>query len=76
MEALWIIVIVLGATSAAAGIGMAIEGYHFNKGKCRRCGATLNFFDIDSQGGRGYVCDKCGYTTWVSYYFIDKWRKK
>ena len=23
-----------------------------------------------------YICDKCGYTTWVSYYVIDKWRKK
>lgn len=76
MEALWIIVIVIGATSVAAAIGMAIEGYRFNKGKCPHCNSILDFFDLDSRGSRGYVCEKCGYTTWVSYYLVDKWRKK
>lgn len=44
----------------------------FNNGYCPRCGKKLKHFDNDSQGGRGYCCDDCGYTTWVSYYFVDK----
>lgn len=76
MEALWIIVIVLGVTSVTAGIGVIIESHHFNKGKCPHCNTILDFFDVDSRGSRGYTCEKCGYTIWVSYYLVDKWRKK
>lgn len=39
-------------------------------------GGKLKYFDTDSQGGRGYCCDKCKYFTWVSYYFVDKIYKK
>lgn len=76
MEAAWIIVIVLGATFMAAGIGIIIESHNFNKGKCPYCNTFLDFFDLDSRGSRGYVCEKCGYTTWISYYLVDKWRNK
>ena len=76
MEAAWIIVIVLGATSVAAGIGLIIESHHFNKGKCPYCNTLLDLFDLDSRGSRGYMCEKCGYTTWISYYLVDKWKKK
>lgn len=44
----------------------------FNKGLCPKCGKKLECFDIDSQGGRGYVCRDCNYYTWVSYNFVDK----
>lgn len=43
----------------------------YNNGYCPNCGEKLRHFDTDSQGGRGYTCKKCGYTTWVSYN-IDK----
>ena len=39
----------------------------YHDGKCRRCGSKLRLFDYDSQGGRGYICDRCGYSTWCSY---------
>lgn len=48
-----------------------LESKHFNKGKCIKCNAHLRHFSTDSQHCRGYICDKCGYTTWVSYN-IDK----
>lgn len=43
----------------------------YNRGFCLRCGTKMRNFDMDSQGGRGYCCDKCHYHTWVSYR-IDK----
>lgn len=48
-----------------------LEAKDFNGGTCRRCGKRLRRFDTDSQGGRGYTCDGCGYTVWVSYK-VDK----
>lgn len=47
------------------------EKIAFNKGFCKHCNCLLRRFDTDSQGGRGYVCDKCGYHVWVSYK-VDK----
>ena len=47
------------------------EAKSFNGGKCRECGNMLRLFDMDSQGGRGYICNECGYITWVSYN-VDK----
>lgn len=59
--------IIIGVITA---IYLEIKDY--NKGICPKCGAPLRNFDCDSQGGRGYVCDKCNYSTWVSYWFVDK----
>lgn len=49
-----------------------MERKRFNKGICPKCNAKLVCFDTDSQGGRGYICRKCNYTTWVNYTHIDK----
>lgn len=56
------------------GIGYCIhcERVEFNNGICPKCGKPLKFFDMDSQGGRGYCCNDCRYYTWVSYNCIDK----
>ena len=53
------------------GIGIDAERKHYNHGVCPCCKTRLKLFDHDSQGGRGYVCEQCGYTTWVSYPSID-----
>ena len=53
-------------------LGIYLESRAYNKGICPECGDNLRNFDTDSQGGRGYCCDKCGYNTWVSYYCVDK----
>ena len=53
-------------------IGETWEKRDFNNGMCPHCSTSLRCFDTDSQGGRGYVCDKCNYTTWVSYNCVDK----
>lgn len=45
-----------------------IEAKAWNKGYCPKCGNKLRHFDDDTQGGHGWCCDKCGYTTWVSYH--------
>lgn len=38
----------------------------WNKGFCS-CGGRWINFDTDSQGGRGYKCDTCKTSLWVSY---------
>lgn len=43
------------------------EVIEFNKGKCRHCGGWFEYFDTDSQGGRGYVCEKCGNVIWIGF---------
>lgn len=48
------------------------ERRNFNNGICPKCGEKLICFDVDSQGGRGYKCNKCHYVTWVSYKTVDK----
>lgn len=52
--------------------GINEERKDFNNGVCPKCGKQLRCFDMDSQGGRGYTCDKCDYTTWVSYNRVDR----
>lgn len=48
-----------------------LEKRNFNNGICTNCNSKFRRFDTDSQGGRGYICDKCGNTVWVSYK-VDK----
>lgn len=55
-----------------ATIGITWESKDFNKGNCKLCGTKLRHFDNDSQSGRLYICDKCGYYTSVSYNCVDK----
>ena len=60
-------------------VGMAVTRNHekkeYNDGICPKCGGKFKLFDYDSQGGRGYHCDKCGRFVWVSYN-VDKSRKE
>lgn len=46
------------------------EKKDWNNGKCN-CGSNWEYFDTDSQGGRGYLCRKCGKFIWISY-SVDK----
>lgn len=43
------------------------EKKSYNNGIGPHCGDYFEHFDTDSQGGRGYICRRCGYTTWISY---------
>jgi len=67
-------------------IGIAISAYWFsyfstkkafNKGICPVCGEPLSLIDrasknIESSRARGYECQKCSYTVWVTYDSIDR----
>lgn len=44
------------------------EKKDWNNGICPNCGHELRLFGCDSQGGDGWTCDDCDYTTWVSYH--------
>lgn len=52
--------------------GIYLEKRDFNNGICPHCKSKLRYFNSDSQGGRGYICNNCNYTTWVSYKVVDK----
>ena len=67
IEVIWITIGIV-----AFFYGFKAESNLFNNGVCLKCGKKLRYFDTDSHGGRGYTCDQCGYTTWVSYKRIDK----
>lgn len=71
----------------AIGIPLAYrsEKKQFNNGKCPYCGADLKWKDVDSQGGRLWMCmthytlkdehgkPVCpGYSCWVSFNRVDK----
>jgi hypothetical protein len=45
-----------------------VDKHSYNKGICKKCGGTVRCFDMDSQGGYGYCCDKCGDVFWISWY--------
>lgn len=59
--------IILGIIVSIPVIGFCWEYYDYNHSKCRKCGHKLKLFDYDSQGGRGYMCEHCENTVWVSY---------
>ena len=48
------------------------EKKEFNNHICPKCGKSLQLFDVDSQGGRGYCCNDCNYYAWVNYGCVDK----
>jgi len=47
------------------------EKKEWNGGRCPRCGRPWVNFDMDSQGGRGYVCRPCDEHIGISY-AVDK----
>ena len=70
-EALIFMGLLIAGGFTIALIARAFEKKAFNNGYCKECGNKLRYFDTDSQGGRGYICDKCGHCVWVSYN-VDK----
>lgn len=52
--------------------GIYIEKKFFNIGICPCCGNPLRDLAINCKGERGYLCEICGYHTWVSYKTVDK----
>ena len=67
--------IILGAASVmvlVTRLAAWSEAKSFNKGICKNCNTELRYFDTDSQGGRGYCCDKCNNQVWVSYNSVDR----
>lgn len=69
---IWILplgfLIVFGAITIFAWFS---EKREWNEGICPKCGNPWEYFDTDSQGGRGYTCRVCKSTTWISWPFID-----
>lgn len=47
----------------------------FNKGVCKKCGGKVHCFDMDSQGGRGYSCNECDHSFWISYPVDRKYKE-
>ena len=73
MRILYFIVIITVAAAClflVCRLAALAEAKDWNGGYCPICGRKLRYFDTDSQGGHGWRCDGCGYTTWVSYH---KW---
>ena len=63
--------IILMIAITCISLARHFEKKAFNNGICPRCGKKLRYFGSDSQGGRGYCCNDCRYTTWCSYN-VDK----
>ena len=78
MSTVILVLSILLAYAALLIIAIHSERKWFNNGICPKCGARLKYFDTDSQGGRGYTCEKCNYCTWVSWNTVDKkyWKDK
>ena len=70
-------IMIISAIPIMVLLAIYFENKDFNGGICPHCKSKLYFFDCDSQGGRGYKCEKCRYHTWISYNCVDKdyWRK-
>ena len=65
---LWIVLSV-SALLLVGLYGFLAERRNYNNGICRRNGEPWQYFDTDSQGGRGYKSGE--YVTWVSWPGID-----
>jgi hypothetical protein len=46
------------------------EKLRWNWGRHRKCHGRWQLFDVDSQGGHGYKCDRCEQTWWFSWPLI------
>ena len=63
---MWWIVIGLALWIVPILFSILHEKREFNHGVCK-CGNRLRHFSEDSQGGHGWVCDKCQNVVWVSW---------
>lgn len=77
MNGITFFIIIAAGALVAAAIGITLENNAFNNGICPKCGHEFRNFGIDSYGGRGYKCDDCQHTVWVSYNTVDRnWREQ
>lgn len=65
---LLIIIVIIGALYTRNE-----ENNLWNNGKCSNCREDWELKDYDSQGGRLYMCSKCGNTIWIDYK-VDKYK--
>ena len=70
---IWLLLMIGGGLAIVGFMSWArnYEKRRYNGGTCVSCSSPLRKFDTDSQGARGYVCDCCDHTVWVSYWEID-----
>ena len=66
-----VVVLLIAAVIMIITVARWSEARKYNHGICPKCRNRLQLMDEDSQGGRGYICRKCGYVTWCSY-SVDK----
>lgn len=62
------VIVAVVLITAVTLVASYFEYKGWNGGVCPKCGKPLRYFDTDSQGGEGWTCDGCDYTTWVSYH--------
>lgn len=63
----WLIIGYIGYATLMTIVVVQSERKDYNNGFCPKCGHPWRYFDSDSQGGRGYCCDKCGNVIWVNF---------
>ena len=71
MGYLWLLLIPV----AFIALGLYVrhqEIKEFNNGKCE-CGGKFETFDTDSQGGTGWICNKCNNSMWTSWVKPEKY---
>jgi predicted RNA-binding Zn-ribbon protein involved in translation (DUF1610 family) len=44
------------------------EKKDFNNGICPWCGNQLRHFADNKELEQGWICDKCGYRTWIGWF--------
>lgn len=64
------ILLVLCGMLCVGLFGSVSERREWNGGICKRNGIPWQYFDTDSQGGRGYKAGDCA--IWISWPGIDK----
>jgi len=67
---MWWLILILLAVIGVIYMARRREQHEWNNGKCE-CGGLWEYFDTDSQGGRGYKCPECDNHIWISYK-VDK----
>lgn len=67
-----IVFIFLAAMIIVAIINIRSQKKDYNNSKCPICGEHLKLRNYGKNGDRQYTCDKCNYSCWISWKFIDK----
>ncbi len=62
--------LIIAALLSLGLFAIASERRLWNGGICKKNGRSWEYFDTDSQGGRGYQAG--GQTCWISYPQIDR----